>query len=700
MSIRFALPLLFAAAPLAAQSGRALAIEDYYRVKTVSNPSFSPDAKWVAFSVMTRLEETNGSTSEVWVVPSDASAPAKRVSAPGNALNPQWADDGRLRFSLGGQILIVNPADPSHTDTSVTQAGAPNGGGRGGRGGGRGGANAARSMTSPDGKWTAVVRDFAPPKHDVVYESDFEKRAEGHFKGVEFDWMDFHRDGQQFPLPNRRDEQLNPPQEIVITSPAGSERKLTTLGLRPTNVQWSNDGSTILFTADSLYRKELSYGRSEIWSVTVEGKLTRLTPSTDFGYQGATYSPDGKWIMATRDYTSDMVIARHLDHGGPVDVIVLPAAGGKEVNLTADWDYLPSAPRFSPDGKWIYFTGGIGGTTHLFRVSPEGGPVQQVTTGQRRLGDLSFDKSFSKILYTVGVNESPSEIYVANLDGSNEHQLTHVGDAFTKEVTLSASERVQYKSTDGTPIEGWLTLPYNYRPNGGPYPLVVSNHGGPHSAIEYGFNFKNQYLAANGYFVLEVNFRSSTGYGEKFLWGTWGAWGTKDGQDVMSGVDYVIGKYPIDKNRVATIGHSYGGFMTNWLITQYPDRFAAAIPGAGIVNWTSDYGNADIPNTKEREFFGAPWNPRARDVMLKQSPLFYADRVKTPTLFINGEIDQRVPFSEAEQMYVALKKNGVPAKMIRYDDMPHSISGNWNIVHRMINERKWLDQWMKGRPKA
>ena len=240
-----------------------------------------------------------------------------------------------------------------------------------------------------------------------------------------------------------------------------------------------------------------------------------------------------------------------------------------------------------------------------------------------------------------------------------------------------------------------LNLPYGYRASAGPYPLVVSNHGGPHAAIEYGLNFKNQYMAANGYFVLEVNFRSSTNYGEKFLWGTWGAWGNKDGQDVMAGIDHVTGRFPIDRKKVATIGHSYGGFMTNWLITQYPDRFAAAIPGAGIVNWTSDYGNADIPRTKETEFFGAPWDAKARDIMIKQSPLTYANRVKAPTLFINGEIDQRVPFSEAQQLYVALKKNGVPAKMIEYAGMPHSISGSWNIVHRMLNERQWLDRWMK-----
>jgi dipeptidyl aminopeptidase/acylaminoacyl peptidase len=662
----FALVVSVLGSSLAAQAPRALAIEDYYRIKTASAPALSPDARWVAFTVTTKIEATNGNQAEIWLAPADASSPAVRVNPPATSgAVAEWMDGNRLRVTSGGRTVMIDPRAPDTPDTStVIQTGAPVG--RGGRGG-RGAAGAARStLASPDGKWTATVRDFAPPKLPSVALSDFEKRHEDRFKGVEFDWMDFHRDGGPFPVPNRRDVQSNPPQEIVVAPMGGgAERTLTSLGLRPTGAQWNRDGTTLLFTADSLYRNERSYGRPEIWTVSVDGKLTRLTPNTDYQYTGATYSPDGRWILATRQFTSDMVIGKHLDHGGPVDLVVLPAAGGPERNLTADWDYLPAGAEWSPDGKSVYFTGGIGGTTHLFRASPAGGPVEQVTKGERRISELSIDKGFTHIAYVVGLNERPSEVYVANIDGTNERQLSHVHDSFMSEVKLSRAERLRYTSADGTPIEGWLMYPYDYRPNAGPYPLVVSNHGGPHSAIEYGFNFKNQYLAANGYFVLEVNFRSSTGYGEKFLWATWGAWGTKDGQDVMSGIDYAIAHYPIDKSRVATIGHSYGGFMTNWLITQYPDRFAAAIPGAGIVDWLSDYGNADIPNTKEREFFGAPWNPKAREIMLKQSPLIYADRVKAPTLFINGAIDQRVPFSEAEQMYVALKKNGVPAKMIR-----------------------------------
>lgn len=701
-----ALAVVLAVPALAqAPTRRALAIEDYYRLKSIGSVALSPDAHWVAFTVSTRVEASNGTASEVWLAPFDGSMPARRVSREGvNAAIPWWRDDGRLVFTQDGQPATLDPTNPDSVEIGGTPAAGRGGGrgGRGGRGGGRGNA-AGAEVQSPDGAWYFVVRDTPPPKPAPLPETDFEKRHRERFKGVEFDWLDFHRDGQPFPLPNAKDPQVNPPQEIFIAPSAGrnggAEQQVTALGLRPTGVQWGADSRTIYFTADSLYRAERSYGCSQVWAVTLDGArgtVRRISPSTDYDYENARLSPDGKWILATRQLTTDYVIAHKLNHGGATDLVLIPTAGGAERNLTAVWDYLPGGAQWSQDSKFMYFTGGVGGTVHVFRVAAAGGPVEQVTTGERRIGDLQLDLAHGRMVYTVNTFDAPAELWSANLDGSGERQLTHVFDDFTREVALSEARRIRFRSADGWPVEGWLTLPYGYRSGGAPFPLIVSNHGGPHSAIQYGLNFKNQYFAANGYAVLEVNFRSSTGYGEKHLWGTWGAWGTKDGQDVMAGVDYALAHFNLDPKRVASIGHSYGGFLTNWLITQYPARFAAAASGAGIVNWTSDYGNADIPRTKETEFFGAPWNPKAREIMIRQSPLTYADRATAPTLFINGEIDQRVPFSENEQLFVALKKNGVPAKMIRYDGMPHAISGNWNIVHRMLNERAWFDRWLKG----
>jgi dipeptidyl aminopeptidase/acylaminoacyl peptidase len=297
--------------------------------------------------------------------------------------------------------------------------------------------------------------------------------------------------------------------------------------------------------------------------------------------------------------------------------------------------------------------------------------------------------------YTVGLHEAPPDVYVASIDGKSERRLTNVHRDFVAEVSLSKADRLRWPSKDGTMIEGWLMYPHGYDPARGPYPLIVFSHGGPHSATGYSFDFKKQFFAANGYFVFDTNFRSSTGYGEAFKWATWGAWGDKDGEDVMSGIDYVLERYPIDRSRVGHTGHSYGGFMTNWLITQYPDRFAAAVTGAGITNWVSDYGTADIFRTKETEFYGPPWVEEARNRMIRQSPLTYADRVRTPTLFVHGEVDHRVPFEEGEQMYFALKRRGVPAMMVQYKDMPHGIRGHWNNVHRMMYELRWWETYLK-----
>ena len=667
--------------------GRAVAIEDYYRVKTVGAPQMSADGRWVAYSVSTRIEATNGDSSEVWLAATDGSQPARRVSPVGtHATAPQWTDDGRLGFRVGGRAVSLSPAAPDSITENpiVTPQGGPS-------------ASGSR-RASPDGKLLAVARNMPVTKHDRAYASDFERRHEERFRGSEFDWLDFQRDGQPFPVPNRVDPEVAPPEEIFVAprgDNAGQGQPLTHLGLRPSGIEWSADGKMLLFTADSGYRDERRYGSDAIYTVSLDGAAQRVTNDRNYDYGNAHFSPDGRWILCTRQLSTDAVIAQHLDHGGATDLVVIPVGGGSERNLTADWDYLPTNPTWSPDGKYVYFAAGVGGTTHLFRVPSRGGAVEQITKGERRINGISFDRGFSMMTYTVGLTEAPAEVYVANIDGSNERRISHANDAFTSDVLLGKAERLRFKSKDGTPLEGWLLYPYGYRKDGGPYPLIVSNHGGPHAADGYSFDFKNQLFAAKGYFVLQVNFRSSTGYGEKFLWGTWGAWGTKDGADVMSGVDLVLSRLPIDRRHVATIGHSYGGFMTNWLITQYPDRFAAAVSGAGVVNWLSDYGTADVARTKETEFYGTPWDERARAIMIRQSPLTYANRVKAPTLFINGELDQRVPYSEAEQMFVALKKNGVPAKVIQYAGMPHSISGSWNVVHRMQNELRWLDRYLR-----
>jgi dipeptidyl aminopeptidase/acylaminoacyl peptidase len=669
---------------VAQQRGRPLAIEDYYRVQTVASPSISPSGRWVAFTVSTRIEDDNSTRTETFLVSSDASTkPARVVHYGKDVTTPTWTADSRLDYMAERQHWTIDPSNLSAAP--VKAAALP-----------------AGAVFSVDRKSIAFAKDKPQPKKDRQYASDFEKRHEERFKGVTFDWKDFQRDGQPFPAPNLR---ARPAAQVVVQPAGGGAEKVLFDGdLRPTNLAWHPNGTMVAFTADADWRDELKYESPDLYTVTMDGKLTQVT-NGGYVHSDLDFSPDGKYLSYARTVGTGMIIAQRMTDGGPRDLFIRPVAGGDPVNVTAAWDLEPSDARWSPDSRDIYFNAEIGGENHLFRASvPEadrgaGAPgvnVVQVTKGARRLGNVTIDASFKTIAYTVGLHEAPSDVYAANIDGTGERRLSDVHSRVTSEIALSKAERLQWPSKDGTRIEGWLMFPNGYDAAKGPYPLIVTSHGGPHSATGYSFDFKKQFFAANGYFVFDTNFRSSTGYGDAFKWATWGAWGNKDGEDVVSGIDYVLKRYPIDPKRVGHTGHSYGGFMTNWLITQYSDKFAAAITGAGITNWISDYGTADIYRTKETEFFGTPWDSGARERMIMQSPLTHAGNVKTPTLFVHGEVDQRVPYEEGEQMYFALKRRGIPARMIQYAGQPHGIAGHWNNVHRMLNELAWWNQYLKG----
>lgn len=364
-------------------------------------------------------------------------------------------------------------------------------------------------------------------------------------------------------------------------------------------------------------------------------------------------------------------------------------------DLTAAWDLLPGEPDFSADGRFVYFAASAGAAAQLFRVSAEGGGVEQITRGPRRLAGFSLSSDAGRMAYTAADSAHPSEVFAARGDGSEERKLSAVNDALLRDVELQPAELLRFASRDGTPVEGFLILPKGYEPGRGATPLILSIHGGPHGAYQNDFNFQFQLWAANGYAVVYTNPRGSTGYGEKFLWATWGGgWGNLDSEDVLAGVDAALKKQRFDEARLGVSGYSYGGFLTDWLIG-HTTRFAAAISGAGISNWVSDYGTADIPRTKESEFFGPPWEARSKELLLRQSPIFYAGNVRTPTLFLHGESDYRVPIEQAEQMYLALRKRHVPARFIRYPDTSHGGWSPWNMVHRHDQELRWWAEHLR-----
>jgi dipeptidyl aminopeptidase/acylaminoacyl peptidase len=688
--------LMFALAGLLTQTliatrteARQLTLDDYYRIVTVQAPAMSPDGKWVAFIRTTIVEADNRRQGELWIVPSDGSAEPRRISDPAlNASGPRWSPDGQLLAFTGrrrgapaddegGSIWFLRAAQLDSPATHIQGVeGAP--------------------IFSPDNKWIAFTKKTAKPK-TPTYATDAEKVINERFKGKSYEWIQYRFDQRGY-LPDPRDPAATPPEELFIVSrDGGTAKQLTTTGVTVSGAAWRPDSGALAFIANEFQRDEYMYPRADLWTVTVDGKTTRLT-NDGYDHDSPAWSPDGRTIAVRREQGLSAVIASKQNRGAANDVMTIAATGGAFTNVTATWDLLPGPP-WSPDGKFLYFSGGIGGNDHLFRIAGSYGAagfsrtsaVEQITTGDRQLNGFSQSAHGDAMAYVAGDSARPAELFAASIDGRGERKLTSFNDAFVKDVEATSADRILFKSKDGTDIEGWVLRPRGYTPSRA-WPLILTMHGGPHSAYGQSFSFEHQLFAANGYLVVYTNPRGSTNYGEKFLWATWGGWGNLDFEDVMAGVDYAKTKYNVDDKRMGVTGYSYGGFLTNWVIG-HTNRFAAAISGAGIANWISDYATSDIPRTKESEFFGAPWD-RGRDILEKQSPITYASNFKTPTLFVNGEADARVPIEEAEQMYLALRKQRIPARMVRYPDTYHGGWSPWNTVHRYYEEMKWWERYL------
>ena len=674
-------------------------LKDYYQIESVSEPVLSHDGQQVAYVRTRIIESENKRRTEVWLVSTGGHGHPIRVSNPAmNAAAPTWSpDDKLLAYTADGPWFYrVNAV--GQTSRSIDSS--------------NGSASDQRTFKipgvegplifSPDGKWIAFTKKVPPPKKPAPALSDFNLLTQERFKGRIYDWMNYRYDGKGY-LPDPRDASATPPSELFVAPIEGGDAKqITHFGVDVLTPAWRADGHMLAFIANTHQRDEHSYERADLWTVTLDGQTKRLTADDGYNHRAPAWSPDGKYLAVLREEGLDRVLQSHAAQGSPLDLYLVSASTGALTNLTKDWDDLPGAPKWSRDGRSIFFHSGVKGTAHLFRASFVGGAasgqakVEQITQGDRVIGDATIVGDH--VAYTATNPGQPVELYSALLPATrgipieSEKKLTTIQDSLLARWQLGKVERIRYDSKDGTSIDGWVVLPPQYD-SAKTYPLILSIHGGPHGAFASSFTFEEQLFAAAGCIVVYTNPRGSTGYGEKFQWATWGAWGDRDLEDVMSGVDYALRHYRADPKRLGVTGYSYGGFLTNWIIG-HSDRFAAAIVGAGPSDWISNYGTGDIPRTKESEFLGHPWDPNAHAVMIKQSPITYASSIGTPTLFVHGEADDRVPISQAEEMYTALQKRGIPAKFIRYPGEYHGGWSPWDTVHRFQQELLWWKQYL------
>lgn len=449
---------------------------------------------------------------------------------------------------------------------------------------------------------------------------------------------------------------------------------------------WSPDGKWIAFSSNRTGTQMGDPGRSDnsdIWIVSSDSGSVRQLTNNRGPDRGAVWSPDGRWIT----YSASMIENSGASQN---EIMVISFEGGAPVNLTKDLNYSASGPRWSNDGKNIYFTAAKGVSSHLYSVPYSGGELTEVFPNDEYVyGGYSMSDDGSIWLFTGSSFFTPGEVFMADIDGSNIRNIisptNHMG-----EFEIADSEVITWKGADGWDIEGIITYPIGYEP-GNRYPLILQVHGGPHGRYSKTFNSGSQIWATRGYIVLRGNPRGSSGRTFEFSNANANDWGGKDYIDIMNGVDHVVEMGIADPERMAIMGGSYGGFMTFWAITQ-TNRFIAAIGHAGISDWYSFYGQTDIPYLLQFGFGGIPYE--SKKTYEKWSPIEFAENVTTPLLITHGEEDNRVPIPQAEQYYRSLKKLGKTVEFIKFPREGHGIREPRHRLHLDKEQEKWMEKYL------
>ena len=637
---------LAAEAPVS-QAPRKLGIEDIEAVKEPSSVALSRDGKQVAYVL----------DKQIFVVPVAGGAPRAVTAAVSSAWSPYWSRDGRTLYFLSDRVagsqlwrLSLDDFGEAQQVTNLAQ-----------------GVDAVRF--SPDE--TRLLLDFTDTALAPPVKPKEEKPAPFVITRLEF-----KEDAGEGYLTGDRAEHLH-----ALDIASGKLTQLTSGAYSESDAAWSADGRQVVFVSNREKESDATY-RTDLWLVqsanTDKGAtLERLTDDERPKSEPA-FSPDGRWIA--------FLVADDGVYGAP-QVAVMPAAGGQARILTAPLDRWVNDFRYSADGQWIYFSYENLGGNEIARVRSSDGKLEKIVTGDRAIG--GFDVAQRGVI-AAQVSSGNKGLEVAAFTGGRERVLTAVNEPFHARVALGAKESVSFKAPDGTEVQAFVTKPPDFTP-GRRYPTVLHIHGGPVGQFGWGFDFKPQYLAANGYVVVEPNPRGSTGRGQAFVRAIYRTWGITDYDDLIAAVDHVIAQGHADPERLAVTGYSYGGYMTNTVITR-TDRFKAAASGAGHSYIVANYGH-DIYQKWYNWELGPPWENR--EMYDRLSPLLQAGRVTTPTLFLGGRDDWNVPILNAELFYQSLRTKGVPTELVVYPGAHH---GGWPTeFERDYLERvtAWFDKHLK-----
>ncbi len=671
-----AVPLFFSLCAFSADK-RVMTYDDVLALKAVGSPAISPDGnsvlytvrEWESASKDPKKPGKEESKTHVWLVsaksPTGEGAPHQVTFGDKSETNPAWSPDGRYISFLaargkgedadgprqqvwimrtdGGEAWQLTEAKDSVSDYSW----------------------------SPDGRSIAYsTREPLPKeKEDALKRQDDPRIFEDDFRVTGLYAID---------VASRKSKALTTGQSFTIEG----------------EPSWSPDGKQIAFAAKPT--PMIRDYRADIYLVASDGTglqkiTTNLGPDTS-----PRWSPDGSLIAYLSIPNSSKPLpdgTQNQEIGNEHLMLYHVATKESEDVSSPQFEFTASTPLWMPDSKTILFRSGDHVYSDVFAFDLATRKYRQVT--HDRNVALPSSDALSRngtVAFSMQSSSEPAEIYVAGTSFASPRKLTDTNPQ-VRDFALGSAEVVQWKSSDGWPIEGILLKPAGYVP-GKRYPLLVNVHGGPTGAFTTNFNAEGQLWAGHGWAILYPNPRGSSNYGDKFAKANIHDWGGGDYHDIMTGVDAMVARGIADPDHMAEWGWSYGGYMTCWIVSQ-TGRFKAAMMGAGLSDLVSMYGTTDIPNYLAT-FWDAGPNPQNMKLYVERSGITYVDHVTTPLLILQGGSDERVPTSQSMEFYRALKDRGKTTQLVYYPREGHGLREYYHQYDRLKRTFEWINRYTLG----
>jgi len=653
---------------------RPIRVDDMHAFHDVRDVQVSPDGAWVAYTVSGVDTAADKSDTDVWMASWDGKRQLRMTTSPEGESAPRWSPDGRYLSFLSGRPgkakgsqvwLIDRQGGEAQQFTDVK-------------------GRLSAYEWSPDAKTLLLVitdRDPNEPEDDRPAGGGAAGAGAKAPKPIVVDRYKFKQDvvgylTQKPPrlylydVATKKAEALTPP-SIEVSSPA-----------------WSPDGKSIAFLGKQGKEAE----RYNTWNVFVTDARAGASPRQLTHYDGVhssasrgrpEWSPDGTHLVFTQS-SGARQNAYNMTRLASVAV-----AGGEPVLLAPSLDRGVSAPRYLPDGKSIVFLVADDRWEYPETVPASGGRPERLVKGPGVISSMDVGKDGRMAMLSGGDQESP-EIHV--FENGTFRAITHHNDALLAQLKLGATEEFSCKAKDGNEVHGLITRPVDYEP-GKKYPTLLRIHGGPNGQDAHSFNFERQIFAANGYVVVNVNYRGSSGRGEQFQLAISGDWGNKEVLDLQAAMDYVVSTGLADPDRLGVGGWSYGGILTDAIIAK-DHRFKAAASGAGTAFPLALYG-VDQYIMQYDEEIGPPWKVGIEPWLKISYAFMHADQIKTPTLFLGGEKDANVPLVGGEEMYQALESLGVPTELVVYPNSFHGITRPSYQTDRIERYLAWYAKYLK-----